>query len=112
MLGIALPIREQLPAPQLRVGLREVRVLLAVMPEAAVDEDRDACPGEDEIGTGAGSLADPAVDEEPAAAGVQESTDGEFRSGVAPAEARHVQSTMVGRLPVLHPSTVGSSSRR
>jgi hypothetical protein len=49
MPSIPLPVRQELRSPQFRVGLRQVRVLLTEVPEAAVDEHRYARPREDEV---------------------------------------------------------------
>jgi len=48
--SIPLPICQELRPPQSGVRLRQVRVLLAEVPEAAVDEDRHAGPREDQVG--------------------------------------------------------------
>jgi len=65
--GVALPVRQELPSPELGVRLRELHVFLAVVPEAAVDEDRATGAWEHEVGTDAAAAAHLPVDEEAAA---------------------------------------------
>jgi hypothetical protein len=104
--GVPLPVGEELCPPQRGVGLRELRVLLAPVPETAVDEDRDPGSGEDEVGACSSAGADPAVDEEPPAAGVERTAQGEFRCGVTAAEPGHVTAALRVGFPSVHATTV------
>lgn len=103
---VALPVREELPSPEVGVRLREMGVLLAVVPEAAVDEDRDPGAGEHEVGADAAPAAHRSVDEEPAAAAVELAAHCELGRGVPSAEAGHVAAACVVGFPVLHASRV------
>jgi hypothetical protein len=46
---VTLPVRQDLRTPEVSVRLGPRRVLRAAMPEAAVDEDRDAEPNERDV---------------------------------------------------------------
>jgi len=109
---VALPVREELPSPQLGVRLRQLHVFLAVVPEAAVDEDRDPGAGEHEVGADAAAAAHLPVDEEAAAAAVQLAAECEFGCGVTAAEAGHVAAAGVVGFPLFHRATVARASRR
>ncbi len=104
--GVALPVRQQLPSPQLGVGLRELHVLLAVVPEAAVDEDRDPGAWEHEVGADTAPAAHLPVDEEPTATAVQLPAQCELGCRVTPAEAGHVATACVVGFPLLHHSSL------
>lgn len=48
-LKVAFPVTDDLLSPVIGVRLRHGVVLGAAMPEAAVEEDRDLCPGEHQV---------------------------------------------------------------
>ena len=87
-------------------------MLIAVVPEAAVDEDRDAGAGEHEVGTDAAAAAHLPVDEEAAAAAVQLAAQCELGCGVTAAEAGHMAAAGVVGFPLLHASSVTDGSGR
>jgi len=79
-----------------------VSVLLAEVPEAPVDEDRDPCTWKHEVGPNAALTAHAPIDEEPSPSAVQLTTQGEFGRGVPSTEAGHVPPTSVVCFPGLH----------
>ena len=102
ILRISLAVGEQLAPPELRVRLREVGVLLAVVPEASVDEDSDPGAWEHQIRTHSAQSTDSPIDEEASSPAVELASDGELGLSVPAAEPRHVSSAPVVRFPVLH----------
>lgn len=87
-------------------------MLLAVVPEAAVDEDRDPRPREHEVGADTAPVAHLPVDEEPTAAAVQFSAQRELGCRVTAAEAGHVAAACVVGFPLIHASSVTDGSGR
>ncbi len=87
-------------------------MLLAEVPEAAVDEDRDPRPREHEVGADATPAAHLPVDEEPTAAAMELSAQRELGCRVTAAEAGHVAAACVVGFPLIHASSVTDGSAR
>lgn len=110
VLRIALTVGQQLPAPEVGIGLREVGVLLAVVPEAAIDEHRDPGAREDEVRPYPTTRAHPPVDEEATPTSVQFAAYSQLGRRVATTESGHVTSPRVIGFPVLHCRNLGRRS--
>jgi len=79
-----------------------VGVLLADVPEAPVDEDRDPCTWKHEVGPNAALTAHAPIDEEPSPSAVQFTAQRELGRSVPATEAGHVPPTSVVCFPGLH----------
>ena len=87
-------------------------MLVAVVPEAAVDEDRHPSAWEHEVRADATPAAHLPVDEEPTAAAMELSAQRELGYGVTAAEAGHVAAARVVGFPLIHASSVTDGSGR
>lgn len=110
ILRITLTVGQQLPPPERGVRFGEVGVLIAVVPEAAIDEHCDPGARENEVRPYPTLRAHAPVDEEATPTTVQLAAHSELGRGVPAAETGHVSSPRVIRFPVLHCRNPGQRS--
>lgn len=109
--SVALHVVAKLRDPVAGVALGRHAVFGAAVPEASVDEDRDACPSEDDVGLDAHVAAtDEQVLAEPQPPPVQRRSERPLRFGAAAAvPATDASRRVVLRLRVGHAQSVAES---